>query len=367
MPSLNSLPLELIQEILDHIDSVKQLVQCRLVNKTFSDIVERIILKKQITIKTAFKAIQLYEYLKNKRSRCSQITHLDINVSFYDDSSPFINLLRLAFTPSMEVLGGLSNSSAIFVALCDISNSSTTKFDKVKMIPSCKRDYDNNYNNALLQFKKTLESMCLTYYNSINWKFVCRLKEFKILNSLYLELVIQNVETLENILKECTQIKELTIHLVFRIDTISKERLNTLLKASNQITTLKKLTIKGVCRPDLVEYLAHKYPNIDYILIDTVNRDPPWDTYTHRISLDFHNIDRITNLLGHIPSYELNFRLKRGFTLKTIQNCILKNNDKNLISETKVRDVIYYHITVRGPEMKRIVERIHNLVVKSND
>lgn len=47
MFSLSSLPLELIQENLDHINLVKQLVQCRLVNRTFSGIGEHIILKKK--------------------------------------------------------------------------------------------------------------------------------------------------------------------------------------------------------------------------------------------------------------------------------------------------------------------------------
>lgn len=189
------------------------------------------------------------------------------------------------------------------------------------------------------------------------------LKEFKTSNSFYLELAIQTVETLGNILKECAQIKELCVPIIFRIDSISKERLNTLLKATHQVITLKIF----VFRLDLVEYLAKKYQDIDYILIGTTKRDFPWDAYNHRISLDSHNIDHIANLFAHILNYELKFRLKRGFTLKTIQRCILVQNDKNCISRTKVQNITYYNPTIKGPEMKRIVERIHHLVVKNKN
>lgn len=109
MSTLTSLSSELLQETLNYIDSVKQLVECRLANKTFGDIAECIFLKKKITIKSTRKAIQLCEYLK-KLSRGSQITHLNINVYFYFEDLDFIQLLRLAFTPSMKSLSGLSES-----------------------------------------------------------------------------------------------------------------------------------------------------------------------------------------------------------------------------------------------------------------
>lgn len=138
MSTLISLPSELLQEILDYIDSVKQLVECRLANKTFGDIAECIILKKKITIKSTRKAIQLCENLKKKLSRGSQITHLDISVRFYFENPDFIQLLRLAFTPSMEPLSGLPESYDLFDNLYAISNSSLAKFDKLKVIPSLK-------------------------------------------------------------------------------------------------------------------------------------------------------------------------------------------------------------------------------------
>lgn len=103
--------------------------------------------------------------MKKKLSRGSQITHLDINVRFYFEDPDFIQLLRLAFIPSMESLSGLSESYDLFDNLYALSNSSLAKFEKLKVIPSLKRSFHKSYGNALLAFKETLEGVRLTFYD----------------------------------------------------------------------------------------------------------------------------------------------------------------------------------------------------------
>lgn len=76
--------------------------------------------------------------------------------------------------------------------------------------------------------------MHLIYYDSMKWNLLLRLKKFKKLDLFYLEMTIQTVQTLKNILKKiCIQIKGLCVNITFWTNTISKDRLDTLLEATN--------------------------------------------------------------------------------------------------------------------------------------
>lgn len=83
--------------------------------------------------------------------------------------------------------------------------------------------------------------------------------------------------------------------------------------------------------------------------------------------MDSATLYRIAGFMSNISTYEFKFRLNRGPTLRAIQQNILQNYDKYIISGIEVQDVTYYNPTVRGPEMKRAIERIHHLVVKNNN
>lgn len=187
------------------------------------------------------------------------------------------------------------------------------------------------------------------------------------MQSLYLELAIGIIFILDEILQESSQVQDLSVHVAFRLDEISVEAFDNWLQNVKQISLLKELTIKGACRCDLVEYLVYKYPNINNVYLDTINRDVPWDRFPRRVFMDSATLYRIAGLMLNISTYGIKFILNRGSTLRAIQQNILQDYGKYIISGTEAQDVTYYNPTVRGPEMKRTIERIHHLVVKSNN
>jgi hypothetical protein len=68
----------------------------------------------------------------------------------------------------------------------------------------------------------------------MKWNLLFRLKKFKKVDLFYLEMTIQTVQTLKKYLeKNCIQINKLCVNITFWTDTISNERLDTLLEATN--------------------------------------------------------------------------------------------------------------------------------------
>lgn len=147
---IKALPDELWTRIIGKVVTVAQLAQCRLVCRKRNRLFEVVMFGKPIAINSDKQALSLYCHLFKNLSNGELIKHLTLN---HDVKSMTIldELMYLAFTPSMEYIGGTLATDDFFRLLGDIANNSPVKFINLKNI-RCPNFATEAYINALLKF-----------------------------------------------------------------------------------------------------------------------------------------------------------------------------------------------------------------------
>lgn len=268
--SLHKLPPELLLKIFDFIDPLEQLAQCRLVCKTWSNIVESVMFGKHINIKSTETAMNLCYHLSRNPANGKRIKYFEF-ASTHIKSQAQLKLLPLMFTPNLEWLKGMVYDDSFFLDMIKIACNSSLKFDKLRAIPSYYH-CPEAYNLALVTFKETIHEMSMAIFPGD--KVIDCLDEFKYLTFLKLNILFGGIQKLNLVLSKCHYLQELQL-VMFTLsrDTAVKTTEQFYLWAEDNVVkanTLNKLKLLGDPDINVIEFLAFKYPKIEKALICTI-------------------------------------------------------------------------------------------------
>lgn len=269
---INILSEELILTIIKSLDSIADVAVCRLVCKSWNRIAEPVMFGKEIIIRSEEGALSLYAHLYSKPTFGKLIKHL----SFEEDYLPVAilkGLLHFAFTPNMEFMTGSVGSNQLYLLMNTIADKSPVKFFKLKTIPH-PDSFSNIYNNSLITFKDTLQDFVFHIEDVEDddiWDMANQLETFKCLTKLTLSGSLLTVFNLEDILKGCSHLEELTTDIKLQVNVLGKNEVDAWAATNVKVLdSVKKIIIQRECRSDLLEYLLFKYPKIEAIEIDAL-------------------------------------------------------------------------------------------------
>lgn len=264
-----------------------------------------------------------------------------MTVTDYEDQHVMEKLLQLAFTPSIERLGGKAldifssaiRLNAIYTTIIKIAESSPIKFDRLKIIPDT-FILNELYGKTLLAFKETLETVQLRLFNHDDTEDVLhRFDEFKQLKALRMEEAeFNSIEELNAVLKGCHNLKELFLNVEI-LDQMGETP--TLATSSDvlwqrmqveKVPSLEKLSVISPGYPLLVEYLVYKYPNVQDFRLDPMAMvEPSMDN-----NLTSINFERILKSLKPLKKYSIDLTMPPGDSLN--RKCTAGKGDINSLT-----------------------------------
>ncbi|KAL9558052.1 hypothetical protein MBANPS3_001075 [Mucor bainieri] len=274
---MKELPVELWCTIFnDHISSIKQLGECRLVCRAWDYIAESAMFRRKFAI-TASNATQFYYHLSHKSAKGKLIKHLQ----FDDDDSRITyqraGIAQLGFTPTIQSLAGYLEDSNYVQQLIDIVKASPVRFNNMKSIITL-LSQAGNFSELASLFKDTLQELSLEigFYPGSTLdptKALSFLDEFRQLQ--YLQLVVWGEPTprdWEIILQKCSHLTSLYIE--YDIDGMGEydmaqrrrlERDNARADAwafhdAQKFTNIQRLELHGNVQHS--HYFLHKFPNL---------------------------------------------------------------------------------------------------------
>ncbi|KAL9549251.1 hypothetical protein MBANPS3_005290 [Mucor bainieri] len=299
---------ELLLYTFSQLDSVNQLAACRLVCKAWSGPAMREMLGRRIHIKSESKAIKLYKYLLMNPAHSGYIKQ--VHFSLENAALPLViaELLPMLITPNICKLTGIVKSDIFFNALFRIVDNK--QLDKLTTLPAYGgRDTRIGF-ERILRLKSTTISLKITLSNfaaSAMWSFVRQLHQFPKLTTLELKGYVRNLIELETVLKKCTRLVTLIIADDFEFKELPANgmqirdlRLWLNENAIAKIFSLKTLKVQSTCRPEFVEYLTYKYPNINHFTFEGKLWHPDGS-----IAICNGNLDRILNATARIPHKQM--------------------------------------------------------------
>ncbi|KAL9536962.1 hypothetical protein MBANPS3_012211 [Mucor bainieri] len=275
MASINTLPQELLFALLNCIDSVAHLAQCRLVSKAWNEPATRAMLGKKITIKSDKDAFKLYRHLFRDSSKLSLVKHLHFELSGND--LPFIieELLQSTFTPSIQRLTGSVKADKFFTTLFDIAGPLPSRFDQLEELPTYTGASQAIFDQRLLKFasihKKFTLTIVRTTTSTVVWSD--EFHKFQHLTTFTLKGIPHGMLNIELVIKRCHHLKTLNLQDIdYGGQTMTRMTTEEVTSwATSNVCkekTLETLNIKALCRPELIEYLVFKYPNVANITIE---------------------------------------------------------------------------------------------------
>lgn len=174
------------------------------------------------------------------------------------------------------------------------------------------------------------------YSEEVAYRCAKDLSQFVCLTSLKMEGWYEHLSSLEEILKYCPHLQELSLNIHEESDDVL-EPPAVMDWATSTIEerqyNLKNLSIQSSCPADYLEYLFYKYPNIESISID--------------IELDGDyieiNMDRIMRLIKDVPRKHISFTVAaeldfreivqglKAYSYSILIDNVLENGDFQLI------------------------------------
>ncbi|KAG2194197.1 hypothetical protein INT46_011768 [Mucor plumbeus] len=311
MAPWNAIPTEVLKRILQCIDSIQQLGECRLVHTSWDYPAESAMFSKNIDIKNDNMLYKFCRHLRRKPGRGKLITHLNMDSVC---SRTFLEeLLRICFTPNMEALMGdvLSEEDVGYKLISEIVLNSTEDFNKLRYV-SNNRFATESYLEMLSLFKESLERMDLQFTDSmlgeedcsyLAAKFASELSEFKSLNRLDLQMYYNySLKDMEKILDNCPYLEYLRA-------SIGSIQCNSIEECfgSNKIKKFESLKILVLYidpgeSPILLEYCLTKYPNIEKIIYHSPDGPPDFADEMGDFPIELE-------MLKSVPYYEMEFTL----------------------------------------------------------
>ncbi|KAL9555917.1 hypothetical protein MBANPS3_002135 [Mucor bainieri] len=277
---------ELIAKIIDYNESIADVAVCRLVCKHWNHIAEPLMFGKQITVSSNEDALSLY------------------GGAFID--ALLERLVDYIFTPNMEEMTGeISVPYAFFHPIIKIAKGSRAKFKKLQVLPH-PVEFSSIYDEALITFRDTLREMVLVL-DAVETRpsrgILNHLMDFKSLTKLTLIGTLATLIFMETILKHCTALEELTINLQFTDNIRGRTYVETWTRRIvGTVSSVKKVTLQEKCRPDQLEYIRFKYPQIDTLIID-VQSIP--------LAVGRRNMERIIQAMTGVPTYNIKLLIQQ--------------------------------------------------------
>ncbi|KAL9544430.1 hypothetical protein MBANPS3_007635, partial [Mucor bainieri] len=344
MITYKSLPSEILVLIFQHLPSVADIAECRLVCKAWNDPAETAMFSKPLILYHEAKAEKVIRHLERHPAKGRCIT--DLTVTDYDDQRVMKRLLQLAFTPSIERLAGkvldiFSSAirlSAIYTSIIEIAENSPIPFDRLKTIPDT-FVLNDLYGRTLLTFKDTLETVQLRLFNHDDTQDVLhRFHEFKQLKTLRLEEAeFNNIKELDAVLKGCHHLKELYLNVEI-LDQTTRAEESDLSNTSGsnavlwqrmqveKVPSLEKLEFVSPGYPLVVEYLLYKYPNVQDFRLDPMAMvEPSMDR-----NLTSQHFESILSSLKPLKKYSARFCMPPGDSLHN--KCTAAKGDINSLT-----------------------------------
>ncbi|CAO0801186.1 unnamed protein product [Mucor circinelloides] len=310
MPTISALPQELLFAILNNVPNVKQLAQCRLVCKRWEESATKAIFAKKITIKSEEQAFKLYRHLYRDTSKVPLIKHLHFELD--DDDLHFLvkELLQLTFTPSIQRFTGFAKADRFFTTLFNIVDRSPSSFDQLEEMTKYTGVDMSILDQRRLKFGSIIRTFSLrvvknnTFTNStVIWSDHFHL--FRNLTEFTLMGAPSGLNGIEQIIEGCHYLSTLSlVNMDYGGQTVAKMTTEEVISwASNNVNkeeSLKTLSIKTLCRPELIEYLLFKYPNVANITID----GRFWSS-SNDLVVDHANLSRVLDAVKRIRQKQL--------------------------------------------------------------
>ncbi|KAL9546866.1 hypothetical protein MBANPS3_006464 [Mucor bainieri] len=289
MPNASLTSEKILTLIMSYIGSLSQLKECRLVCKAWCNPGLINMLGQNITLRSELGIFRL--------DACSFILK---------------ELLHLILTPNIESIKGEISNNGFYIEFNRAMKRWPNQFEKMTEMTSC-YEVTTPYFEALSHFKNTLQKMVFNigkYNEHVAYDCAKHLSEFHHLTSLSVEGWYQRLWSMEDVLKYCPYIEELSlnIHEESRNVLDRKAVRDWATSTVEQQCRLKKLVIKTDCPADYMEYLFYKYPSIESISID-IELD---DEYIEV------NMYRIANLIRNVPSKHIVFTVGTGLDVREI-------------------------------------------------
>ncbi|KAK4519531.1 uncharacterized protein ATC70_009767 [Mucor velutinosus] len=302
---------EILILIISHVGSLSQLQECRLVCKAWCNPGLINMLGQEITLRSELGIFRLYDLLVREPSRGHLVKHLVFNTG---DSCSFVlkELLSLILTPTIETIKGDVSNEDFYIEFNKVMERWPNKFEKLRQMTSC-YEVTFPYFDSLLHFKDTLQTMVFNIGEySEETAYICakNLTQFLHLRSFKMEGWYQRLWDMEEVLKYCPYIEELSLNVHVESSNVLEPPAvkDWTESAVEQQYNLKRLSIQTNCPADYMQYLFYKYPNIDSIKID--------------IELDDEFIDinmyRIAHLIRDIPNKQIVFTVGTGLDFREI-------------------------------------------------
>ncbi|KAL9538940.1 hypothetical protein MBANPS3_010578 [Mucor bainieri] len=303
MSKTAALPDELLLNIFNYIDS------CRITCKSWNNPAAEAMFGKKIPINTELGAIKLYRHLFRDPSKIPLIKHMDFTLDSDDLPIIFEELLRLAFTPSIQQVTGSVKAVGFFTTIFDIIGASKLEFEDLSNLPiySGKSSNSNDISiKKLFAIKNHCSSLMIPVPRertaSNNWRLLLALDQFKALISLDLQGNADGLKDLEEVSKGCPRLTILKFTNFELCAPTQRELTKVEIDAWNAANVTKQesvrtIEINSTYRPEMIEYLVYKYPNIKSIEI----KGTVWSS-NRDASLNNGSVARVLDAIQHIKS-----------------------------------------------------------------
>ncbi|CAO0790430.1 unnamed protein product [Mucor circinelloides] len=278
--SLTELPPEVIVRILNHIDSIRDLAQCRRTSKALNTIAEKEMFCRKIVLNGDVQITQFNKHLMKKptyKHNIKFITAMSGSYNGNDKSSEkaSLELLGLAFTPGMVEFRGRQSYESFFNTMININQESASEFKHLKAIPITENSGAlRAYCLAANEFKQTLQEIQITNFLDTFHLFesLIHLDKFICLTRLTIFGSVINIIDLHRLLLKCPQLLELEMIIENfgpeSFQTMSTFQVNQWFSSLGDKgrPSLKKLKFNATGSfTELLEYLKLKYPNVEKV------------------------------------------------------------------------------------------------------
>ncbi|KAL9547116.1 hypothetical protein MBANPS3_006331 [Mucor bainieri] len=264
-----SIPTDILPTIFSFIDSTSQLANCRLVCRVWDQFAEEAMLGRRINIWRTETAWAFYNHLVQIPSKGRFVKHLDIGKLDISTHELHRRLLRLIFTPNLEVLQGQNCQSDYYDEMTRIAKKFPIKFRKLKVIPH-PLSFSSSYRDTAILFKDTLQDVLVDDWDMLRHEEydLMYLMQFKHLTSF--ACYFSSIEILgivDALLGVLPQVKEIKLYITVEADDWAMDLGMDYLKQIPKNRALKALKVT-TSSAIVIRLLMSKFVSLDSLELD---------------------------------------------------------------------------------------------------
>ncbi|KAI8641570.1 hypothetical protein BD408DRAFT_433227 [Parasitella parasitica] len=321
------LPLEVIFYVLDFVDEIKELAECRLICKACNPKATKLMLGKPICIANEEQAWGFIKHLTKDTKLKSYVRHLRITSRTHydmdylrnenslsdDEGNPYKRILSLVFQENLEIIDGNLDDPYSYQLLCNMARQSRDQQKiKLRKIPDPGEETSDVYKEAVLCFTESLEHLYLLIprqISSTGIRLFLSLKNFTCLTSIALSVERNNIVSLKFIADNCPRLQELNIKWIGNEGDWTTDQVRQWFEGhdTHSACSLKVLNVSNCSSCNPIEYLVLKYLRIENISIDI-------SSYNDHIEAAVVLLRIIRALKDNATGYNITFLPNRLFT-----------------------------------------------------